>query len=172
MSLLFLLACASEEPAWAVLHASVVPDAGGMVGTQTWEFFSAAWSPDAGDQGYLCARVQTLTGTLSASPACPDCRAVWALEVEELDGDCDETLAQSKDFGGPALYAVGEVATEFAAREPWPGEGFGWAVGFGDGELIEAGYAYAEALDLGEVAPPGLAQGEAYTLWPAIAWAQ
>lgn len=169
---LFLWSCASEEPAWAVLHASIVPSATGMEGTQTWEFFSADWSPDAGDQGYLCARAQTVVGTHTAASSCPECRAVWENVVEELDSDCPAALAESADFAGPTLYAVGDVAERFADQEPWRDEGFGWAVGFDDGELVDVGFAYAEVLDAGGDAPPGLAQGEPYTLWPAVAWAR
>ncbi len=169
MMALLLLGCAGEA-AWVVQHGSIVPGESGMEGTQTWEFFDASWSPDAGDQGYLCARSQTVVGTLSGSTACPSCRAVWALQVEELGTDCPDDLAQSEDFGGPALYALGDVAEALLPDAPWPGEGFGWSVGFADGELVDVGYAYAEALDAGDAAPPGLALGEVYTLWPGAAW--
>ncbi|MSQ03677.1 MAG: hypothetical protein EXR71_17625 [Myxococcales bacterium] len=163
------LAC-SNDPAWVVQRASIVPTSTGMEGTQTWEFYAAGWSPDAGDEGSLCTRGQTLVGALTTAPACPDCRAAYDLAVTELDSDCADALIRDPGFSGPALYAIGEVPADLLAEEPFPGEGFGWSEGFGDGSLIDVGYAYAEALDLGEVPPAGLATGATYTLLPAIAW--
>ncbi len=153
-----------------VQRGSIVPGATGMEGTQTWEFYTTAWSPDAGDQEPLCARTQSVVGTLTTTPACPDCRAAYDLTLTELDADCADDLVRDPSFSGPALYAIGEVSDEIAPTEPFPGEGFGWSVGFGDGELVDVGYAYAEALDLGEVPPAGLATGATFTLSPAIAW--
>lgn len=172
MTLLLLLACAADEAAWVVQHGSVIPTESGLEGTQTWEFFGPGWTPESGDDGYLCARAQTVRGTLTGQPQCEDCRAAWALSVEELDTDCTGEEATSLEFAGPELYAFGDVPASLEADQPWPGEGFGWKVGFGDGELLDVGYAYPEALDAGGSGSAGLATGEVYTLWPAVAWAR
>ena len=165
-----LLVACSNDPVWVVQHASIVPSSTGMEGTQRWDFHSAAWSPDASDEGPLCARTQALVGTLTTAPGCPDCRAAYDLVVTELDSDCADELNHDPGFSGPALYTIGDVPPELLAEEPYPGEGFGWSVGFGDGGLVDVGYVYAEALDLGELPPAGLATGATYTLSPAIAW--
>ena len=120
-----LLAC-STEPAWVVQRGSIVPGATGMEGTQTWEFYTTAWSPDAGDQEPLCARTQSVVGTLTTTPACPDCRAAYDLTLTELDADCADDLVRDPSFSGPALYAIGEVSDEIAPTEPVKASGGRW----------------------------------------------
>jgi hypothetical protein len=168
---LLLVACASDTPSWAVQHASVLPTSTGMSGTQTWEFFSEAWSPERGDEGYLCARAQTLEGSLTTSKACAECRAVWVLTVTELDSDCPDELVESARFAGPDLYAIGDVDEEFLFDDPYPDQSFGWSAGFGDGELVPMGWAWPEALELEGRAAPGWSTERPYTLWPGVAWA-
>ncbi len=171
LSLLLVFACADPAaPAWAVQHASIVPAANGMTGTQTWEFFSSAWSPESGDDAFICARAQTLAATVTTAPGCPACRAVYALTVTELDSDCTDSLAKDAAFGGPDLFAIGEVADDLADADPYPGESFGWAVAYADQELTPVGYAYPESLDVGGETPAGWATDTVYTLWPAVAW--
>ncbi len=170
MLTLLLLSCADDTPAWAVQHASVVPTATGMNGTQTWEFFNAAWSPDGGDDGYLCMRAQTLEGTLTTQKSCPSCRAVWVLTVTELGSDCSDELIADEHFAGPDRYAIGDAHDEFAEDDPFPERSFGWAAGFGDDELTPMGWAWPEALELEGEASPGWALERPYTLWPAVAW--
>lgn len=170
MFALLLLACASGEVHWAVQHASIVPTSTGMSGTQTWEFFDESWSPEAGDSGFVCVRAQTVEGTLTTTKSCPECRAVWVINVTELDSDCPEALVEDARFTGPDTYAIGEVDDEFAATDPFPDRSFGWAAGFGDGELTAMGWAWPEALELEGEAAPGWALDRPYTLWPAVAW--
>lgn len=165
-----LLACADEPPAWVVQHASVVPEESGLTGTQTWEFFTSAWSPDQGDQGYICARAQTLSATVTTAADCTECRAAYALTVTELGSDCAKSLLDDPAFSGPDSFVIGDVAADFAAEDPYPGQSFGWAVGFGAGELTDIGYAWPEALEADGEAGPGWTTGRPYTLWPAIAW--
>lgn len=171
MSWLFLLlACADDTPAWVVQHASVIPDETGLTGTQTWEFFSAAWTPEEGDRGYLCARAQTLTATVTTSAECPTCRAVYALTVTELGSDCDTELVNDRAYAGPAVFAIGEVEPSFEVDDPYPGQSFGWAESFGDDALTDVGYAWPEAFEAGDASAPGWTPDRPYTLWPAIAW--
>jgi hypothetical protein len=165
-----LLACADDTPAWAVQHASVVPTSTGMTGTQTWEFFNSEWKPERGEKDYLCVRAQTVTGTLTTSTDCPGCRAIWVLAVSELDSDCPDSLVEDASFSGPDVYAIGEVDASFADDDPYPDRSFGWAAGFGDGELAPMGWAWPEALELEGDAAPGWALDRPYTLWPAVAW--
>lgn len=165
------LACSPTAPAWAINHASIVPDATGFAGTQTWEFFSSEWSPEAGDRGYLCARVQRLTGVLAAAPACDACDKIYSVTVEEIDGDCSGEVAEEKGYATPVAMGVGEVADELREDAPHRGRSMGWYFST-DGEEISAfGWAWDEALDRGDDAgPPGLVADRAYTLWPANAW--
>jgi hypothetical protein len=141
-----------------------------MSGTQTWEFFDESWSPEAGDSGFVCVRAQTVEGTLTTTKSCPECRAVWVINVTELDSDCPEALVEDARFTGPDTYAIGEVDDEFAATDPFPDRSFGWAAGFGDGELTAMGWAWPEALEFEGEAAPGWALDRPYTLWPAVAW--
>lgn len=165
------LACSSNEPAWAVNHASILPDATGFTGTQTWEFFSSEWSPEAGDRGYLCARVQRLTGVLAAAPACDGCDKVYAVTIEEIDGDCGRDIAEDKTYTTPAAMGVGEMPEELREEAPHRGHSMGWYFSTDGEELPAFGWAWDEALDRGEQAgPPGLVVDRAYTLWPASAW--
>ncbi len=166
-----LLACADDTPVWAVEHASVVPTETGLTGTQTWEFFSSDWSPDQGDQGYLCARAQTVEGTLTRAPGCPACRAAYSLTVTELGGDCASGLLKDPAFAGPDIFAIGDVASNFSADDPYPSQSFGWSVAYGEGDVVDVGYAWPEELESDGEAAPGWTSDRPYTLWPAIAWA-
>jgi hypothetical protein len=165
-----LLACADDEPAWVVQHASVVPSTNGLTGTQTWEFFSAAWAPDKGDQGYLCARAQTIEASVTTDGDCAECRAVYALAVTELGSDCPDDLVADPGFGGPAVFAIGDVKPDFEVDDPYPGQSFGWWERFGDESLTAVGYAWPEALEADPTASTGWSPDRPYTLWPAIAW--
>ncbi len=169
--LILLFACASDTPAWAVQHASVLPDDNGFTGTQTWEFFAEGWSPDAGSDGYLCARAQTIVGSTTTVADCADCRVAYTLEVEELGTDCTGDLASSEAYVGPAIYAIAEVPESLASGDPHPGDSFGWFVAWGDEELSALGWAYPEDLDLtGEEGLPGWSADRVYTLYPGLAW--
>lgn len=170
MFALLLLACASGEVHWVVQHASIVPTSTGMSGTQTWELFDESWSPEAGDRGFVCVRAQTVEGTLTTTKSCPECRAVWVINVSELDSDCPEALVEDARFSGPDTLAIGEVHDDFTASDPFPDRSFGWAAGFGDGALTDMGWAWPEALELEGEAAPGWALNRPYTLWPAVAW--
>ena len=170
MVALFLLACADATPVWAVQHASVIPTESGLSGTQTWEFFSSAWQPDAGDEGYICARVQTLEATVTPAEGCATCRAGYALTVTELDSDCTDDIVADRAFSGPDVFAIGDVAAGWKVDDPHTGKSLGWMAGFGDGELVDVGFAWPEALDNGDPAAPGWTNDRAYTLWPAVAW--
>ena len=166
-----LLACGGDTPAWAVQHASVTPSATGLSGIQTWEFFNDAWTPTSGDDAYICARAQTLTGTVTTIASCTDCREVYTITVEELDSDCDDGTIRDEGFAGPDGYAITEVPDSLVDSDPYPGDSFGWQVVYGAETLTPLGWAYAETLDTtGEAGAPGWTNDRAYTLWPGVAW--
>lgn len=171
--MLFLfLACADSTPTWAVQHASVVPTPTGLTGVQLWEFFSAAWTPEGGDEGYLCTRAQLTSGAVTTLEGCAGCRAAYTITVTELDSDCDNELATDPAFSGPAAYAISDVPDELVATDPHPGDSFGWQVQYKAGELEPLGWAYPESLDItGESGASGWTSDRPYTLWPGVAWA-
>ncbi|MBM4390517.1 MAG: hypothetical protein FJ090_05305 [Deltaproteobacteria bacterium] len=170
--LILLLACNSDSPVWALQQASVFPSDNGITGTQAWAFFAEGWTPDAGDDGYLCTRAQTIAGATTTVADCADCRVAYTLEVEELGTDCAGDIATAAAYAGPAIYAIAEVPEALADGDPHPGDSFGWYVAWGVGEELSAlGWAYPEELDLtGEKGLPGWSADRVYTLYPALAW--
>ena len=173
MTLLLLLACASDAPTWAVHHASVVPAETGLDGTQVWEFFDAAWAKKRDPKHYLCARAQSLVGEVTTPlEGCDGCVAAYAVATEELDSDCADDLATDAAYASAVVtFGIGDVPADLQDLDPWPGRSLGWFVSV-DGRAMEAyGFAYDEALDWeGELGGPGWANGTTYTLWPAYAW--
>jgi hypothetical protein len=172
--LLLALACASDDPAYAVHVLSVVPTATGLTGTQSWEFFDGGWSEDRDDSHFLCTRAQTVEGALIAPPAgCTSCLAAYALVVTELETDCTGDVGTSRSYSDALVHiGVGEVPAQLEEADPWPGRSFGWYLSYDQGATVEAyGWAYDEALDYeGALGPAGWVPGEVYTLWPAFAW--
>jgi hypothetical protein len=174
MTLLLLLACTDGGPAWAVHHASVVPDAGGFSGTQTWELFSAAWAEDRDPSRRVCARAQRVTATVRTIPeGCEGCFAAYTVSVvEELTGggcpapyDTDPAFAASI-----SEWMIGDVGDEVLALDPWPSRSMGWTVLEADA-VVPYGFAYDEALDWeGTLGPAGWAESGTYTLISAWAW--
>lgn len=169
---LLAAACASDEPTWAVHHASLIPTETGLSGTQTWEFFGAEWARTGDPDEMACARAQTVTGdVVAALPGCEGCLAAYTLEVAELESDCAEPYATDAAYTTPRAIGIGDVPAGLAELDPYPGRSLGWYVSVDGVELTFYGYAYDEALDwAGELGAPGWATGQAYTLWPAYAW--
>lgn len=164
--------CASDEPVWAVHHASVVPGESGLDGTQTWEFFDAAWARSGDEDAFVCARGQLVTGALIAAlPGCDGCLAAYTLEVAELESDCAAPYDADPAYTTPRAIGIGDVPDALADADPYPGRSLGWYLSV-DGQQMEPyGFAYDEALDwAGELGAPGWTSGQAYTLWPAYAW--
>ncbi len=171
MLAVFLLGCAADEIVWAVNHASVVPSSTGFDGTQTWEFFTAEWTPERGDRGFVCARVQRLTGSVAAAPACEACDHVYTVLVDDLDSDCKGDAQNDNSFTTPVAIGVGDVSDELAADTPHPDRSMGWYFSTDGVEMPAFGWAWDEALDTdGTPGPPGFAADRPYTLWPASAW--
>jgi hypothetical protein len=170
--LLSLLGCGSSEPAWALHHGSVVPTSTGLAGTQVWEFFTERWGRGKEDAAFVCARAQTLTGTvIGPFDGCESCLVVYELAITELDGDCPPTIASNPAFELPVAIGIGDPAPDLVGDDPYNGRSYGWYASF-DGAVFEPyGYAWDDALDWGGTAgPPGWNDGQAYTLWPAYAW--
>jgi hypothetical protein len=172
MTLLALLACASDDVAWAVHHASVVPSATGLTGTQTWEFFDARWADTRGADTFVCARAQELAGDVVAAPeGCDGCTVAYALTAAELGGDCEGALAEDRGYLASVTIGIGDVPAVLADLDPYPGRSLGWYASFDGGPAEPYGYAYVETLEWqGDLGSPGWVAGQAYTLWPAYAW--
>lgn len=171
MVFFLLAACAGDDIAWAVNHASVVPSSSGLSGTQTWEFFTTGWTPDSGDKHYACARAQSVSGAVASSPECKDCTVEYTLAYSEIQSDCDGDYATDPSYDAILTFGIGDVAEDLAADDPHPGKSLGWYVSV-DGETMEPfGWAWDEAYDTGaDPGPPGWVEGRVYTLWPAVAW--
>jgi hypothetical protein len=169
--LLLLVACGSDRVAWAVNHASVSHDGDTLTGTHTWEFFREGWTPESGEEDFVCARAQRLAGNVASEPTCADCRHVYTLALEELETDCSGEFADSQAYSSLAAFAFGDVDASFADDDPHPSRSLGWYLSV-DGEKVEPfGWAWDEALDYdGEVGGPGWSEGTTFTLWPAVAW--
>ncbi|MFZ5482065.1 MAG: hypothetical protein ACOZNI_35215 [Myxococcota bacterium] len=171
--LLTILACASDDVAWGVHHASVVPSETGLSGTQTWEFFDGQWADSRDEKDFVCARAQTLLGEPVAAPqGCTGCTVAYAVVADELGGDCEGALADDESYlTAVATIGFGDVSDALADLDPYPGRSLGWYASF-DGEKADAyGFAYVEGLDWqGDRGSPGWVPGQTYTLWPAYAW--
>lgn len=169
---LALAACASDEPVWAVHHASLVPTESGVSGTQTWEFFSEDWAQSGDPDAFVCARAQLVTGVVVAAlPGCDGCVAAYDLAFTELESDCEGDLATDAGFATPPTIGLGDVPGDLDELDPYPGRSVGWYLSTDGVELTAYGYAYEEVLDWsGDVGAPGWRIGQTYTLWPAFAW--
>lgn len=167
-----LLACASDDPAWAVNHMSVVPTADGIEGTQTWEFYTERWGRAKDDDAYVCARAQTFTGEVVATPSdCDGCRFAYTIYLDELGGDCNSIVAVDPAYELPYSIAVGDLPDDFVDMDPHSGRSLGWYASFDNETWVAHGFAWDDALDWGgDPGPPGWNDGQAYTLWPAYAW--
>jgi hypothetical protein len=121
MMLLALFACGSDEVAWAVHHAAVVPSETGLAGTQTWEFFDAGWAERHDAEHFVCARAQDVAGEVVAAPeGCAGCTVAYALTATELGGDCEGALADDEAYLASVTIGIGEVPPvrpEVHARE-------------------------------------------------------
>lgn len=171
--LLLLLACASDDVTWAVHHASVIPTATGLGGTQTWEFFTEAWAKDHAAETFRCARAQLLAAEATgALTGCDGCLVTYAVTASELDTTCGEPQASDVAYANPiTTFAIGDVPDELASDDPYPGRSLGWYVSLDGETLTPYGWAYEEALDWeGRVGGAGWVNGQTYTLWPAFAW--
>ncbi|MDP2312469.1 MAG: hypothetical protein Q8P41_06150 [Pseudomonadota bacterium] len=172
--LLILLAvgCASDAPAWAVHHASIIPTETGLGGTQTWEFFTPAWARSGSEDAFLCGRGQLVTGTVvSALPGCDGCQAAYTLEISELESDCAAPLDTDTAYATPRAMGIGDVPEALADLDPYPGRSLGWYLSVDGVEMEPYGFVYQEALDwAGDLGAPGWITGQTYTLWPAYAW--
>lgn len=167
----FFAGCATNEVAWGVNHASVLPNSTGFSGTQTWEFFSDEWTPAHRDRGFICARVQTLTGVVAAAPTCASCDHIYTVTVDELDSDCKGDLPDDPSFATPAAIGIGDVPGELVDDAPHPDRSLGWYFSTDGKDLKSFGWAWDEALDYdGDPGPPGFVADRPYTLWPASAW--
>lgn len=172
MILQLFWACSGGVPAWAMNHASVIPDESGLSGTQTWEFFRSGWEGGHAEGDFVCARAQAWAGELVAAPdGCAGCVAAYTVTVTEIESDCPEPFASNPDYAGPLLIGVGDAPSAFAKENPHPGDAMGWYASFETGSVDAFGFAWDEALDYGESAgPPGWRPGVIYTLWPVVAW--
>jgi hypothetical protein len=170
--LLALLACASDDPTWAVQHASVIPAETGLTGTQTWEFFDAGWAHSGSADAFVCARAQIVDGDVaSALPGCDGCVVSYSLGLTELESDCAAPLDGDEAYGTPKAMAIGVVPDDLTDLDPYPGRSLGWYVSVDGVELAPFGFAYDEALEWGgTLGAPGWVTGQTYTLWPAYAW--
>lgn len=169
---LWLFACGSDEPHWAVAQMTAVPGTSGVTGTQVWSFFSARWGAAEGDGAYLCSVGQTFIGTVTAPDAgCEGCLVAYDLAFSPLDGDCPDELGQTPAFDFPGKMGVGDAPSAYADLDPQDGRSLGWYADLGGGGMEVYGFAWDDALDWGgQAGPPGWNVGQVYTLSPVIAW--
>lgn len=167
---LLLLACASDEPVWAVANASMRPTSNGVEGVQGWSFFTRSWG-NGGEGAFVCTRAQSFTGEVVAAIGdCEGCLAAYELTYTELGSDCDDGIAADPAYQLPVTMGIGDALADYADLDPEPDRSFGWYADLGAG-LEPYGFAWDSALDWGgETGPPGWNQGQVYTLQAVIAW--
>ncbi|HNC95760.1 MAG TPA: hypothetical protein PKY30_00445 [Myxococcota bacterium] len=174
MSLLLplLLACGSDEVHWAVNSLSLEPDSRGVVGTQTWAFFSENWEKNRAEKTFVCARTQQVEGRTSTElEGCEGCLAAYSLTVTEIETDCTGDEATAKGFAAALPIAVGDVPADLEELNPQGDRSLGWYLSM-DGESYQPwGFAYFEELDFenGGRGLPGWTSGQVYTFSPAVA---
>lgn len=166
--------CGGDAPAYVVQHAEVdVNVDGSLSGYQTWEFYAAGWKRKRSADDHICARVQALDGQVAANLAgCEGCVAAYALTFEEVDTDCDTSLAGQASYAAVTHFAIGDVPDEITGEDPYPGRSLGWYQSF-DGATVEPmGFAWNDLLGGGAEGgvPPGWSTDTGYVLWPAWAW--
>ena len=170
--LLLLSACASNDPTWAVEHASVIPGSSSLEGSQTWEFFDSSWSQSGSADAFLCSRAQIVDGAVaSALPGCEGCLVAYTLRLAELETDCPAPVDADVAYTTPLAIGIGAVPDTLTALDPYPGRSLGWYISV-DGTSFEPfGFAFEEELEwAGTLGAPGWITGQTYTLWPAFAW--
>jgi len=169
--ILLLLACSSDTPSWAVNHLSLIPSSRGIDGTQTWEFFDSAWGHNRSEKHFLCARAQTIEGSVAALPSnCPGCVAAYDLLATDLETDCDNEMGTENGFTATLHIAIGDPPEDLADLDPHPGDSMGWYLASGKDELQPWGFVYEEVLDYdGTQGLPGWVTQQIYTFWPAVA---
>lgn len=171
--LLAVTGCGGEAaPRWAVQHGTLDVGAARVEGYQVWEFFGRKWRSKHDEKHHICSLVQQVDGDLSADlDGCPGCVASYDLALTELETDCAPDVLAAGSFGEQRAMAVGEVSSEIASDDPYPGRSLGWYVSWDGAQAQAMGFALHE--DLGGMNDPqvvGWAPGERYVLDPAFAW--
>lgn len=169
---LLLAACGSDEPAWAVAHASVVPTTSGIEGVQGWSFFTKRWGKASGDAAFVCTRAQSFTGTVVAGDSgCEGCLVAYDVEYTEMGSDCPEDIAADPAYQLPPTMGIGDVPDDYADLNPEEERAYGWYADIGGETMEPYGFAWDDALDWGgDPGPPGWNVGQAYALTSFIAW--
>jgi hypothetical protein len=170
---IFIGGCAGEKEAiWALNYATISNSNDLIEGVHVWTFFDEDW--DLTDDSYVCAVVQLVEGTSSASPdGCPGVTHSFSWTLTTISSDCPDYLA-----GDPFLTdritggCIGEIPPSIMDESPHDSQTEGWYILDENEEVIPHGFIYPEALDLGETAPDEPWEGgELLKLSPAWAWA-
>ena len=169
MLLPLLTACGGQgdAPFWGLQHASLTVEGEGISGYQVWEFYTERWQRKQKEKHHTCSVVQTLTGVLIDDDldGCLACEAVYDIELELLESDCEASLSGRADLAGMTQLGIGMLTEDLEADSPYPGAALGWFQSW-DGSSAEAsGYAWQEPEPTAAVWQDG-----AFTLWPAVAW--
>jgi hypothetical protein len=169
MWLLGVVACAAPtDPVWAFDPMWVEPVGDGIQGFQTWNLYDARWESNHSERAFVCSVVVQIAGE-PTSDLCEGCTAAWLVTPTLLESDCDDGVSVEPGFLSLAGVALGPVPSSLGDDDPYPGQSVGGYADYGDGWMSH-GWAYPDALDLGD-APAGVGWGDGpYRLWPAFVW--
>lgn len=171
--IIFLIGCAEPEgdPIWAMNWATITPAEDNTAsGVQIWQLYQEGWEKRYKEDYYVCSIAQELEATKIDCPetGIPGCVAFYSLTLEIFESDCAEKYTIDPGFNGPLKAGIGLLPDDLKKDAPYDQDVLGWFIF--DQEILEHGYAYAEALDQGTQPPPGWVPGERYIWWPAYAW--
>ena len=123
-------ACGGQGDAvfWGFQHASLTVSGEHIRGYQIWELYGEKWERKQKEKHHICSVVQTLTGLETAAEleGCLDCQAVYEVELELLESDCELSVSERSDLAGMTRFGVGALPAELEDGEPYPGATLGW----------------------------------------------
>jgi hypothetical protein len=164
-----LAGCSSSAgPAvWAFDPIWVEPTPEGISGFETWNLYDARWEQHRSERAFVCSVVVRLDG-VTAEADCAGCTDAFDVTPTFLESDCVGNLPDDPGFLSLRRLAVGPVAADATADDPYPGQSVGAYADHGAG-WESHGWAFPDALDQGEPAGDGWG-AEPFDVWPSFAW--
>ncbi|MFT5686509.1 MAG: hypothetical protein ACI8RZ_007465 [Myxococcota bacterium] len=163
------IACGGQGDAvfWGFQHANLTVSGDRLSGYQIWELYGEKWERKQKEKHHICSVVQTLTGveTDSEIEGCLSCLAVYEVNLELLESDCDPSISEREDLAGMIRFGIGALPEELEEDAPYSDATLGWYQGWDDASATIHGYAWQDP----EPTEPIWGDG-AFTLWPAYTW--
>ena len=169
MLLPLLTACGGQgdAPFWGFQHVSLTVSGDALSGYQIWEMYGERWERKQKEKFHVCSVVQTLTGSSADAEldGCLSCEAVYDVELEFLESDCDDGISQRADLAGMTRFGIGALPADLDEESPYPGAALGWYQSWDDTTATVHGYAWQDLEPTDPIWGDGV-----FTLWPAYAW--